>query len=242
MPRAARHPDAAFERHREARARRTFVELQRAGGGVEWLGLVCESGGQFIVWQALQCRVHGTQSVDRLCIQGPPGWVCCSRRPIHLMACARPVPHMSLLACSETQTAGRSGRPKSRQRSVSSSCTQRTPAALPAGMPGIGELMDGAVQQAPQAGRQFMLVMLVLRHRDLGTRKRAFDPTAALQILAMPLGIAAVCALPSGRMHRLRHVPKPLCRCTGARAEVRPAAEAVSVESESLCCTRKLLT
>jgi hypothetical protein len=27
-------------------------------------------------------------------------------------------------------------------------------------MPGIGELMDGAVQQAPQAGRQFMPVML----------------------------------------------------------------------------------
>lgn len=33
---------------------------------------------------------------------------------------------------------------------------QRTPAGLPSGMPGIGELMDGAVQQAPQSGRQSM--------------------------------------------------------------------------------------
>lgn len=31
---------------------------------------------------------------------------------------------------------------------------QRTPAGLPFGMPGIGELIEGAVQQAPQPGRQ----------------------------------------------------------------------------------------
>jgi len=30
----------------------------------------------------------------------------------------------------------------------------RTPAGLPSGMPGMGELMEGAVQQAPQPGRQ----------------------------------------------------------------------------------------
>ncbi|RTL01324.1 MAG: hypothetical protein EKK65_06870 [Lysobacterales bacterium] len=53
-------------------------------------------------------------------------------------------------------TAGRSGRPNSRQRCWSSSCTQRTPAGLPTGMPGIGLLIDGAMQQAPQPGRQFM--------------------------------------------------------------------------------------
>jgi hypothetical protein len=33
---------------------------------------------------------------------------------------------------------------------------QRTPAGLPPGMPGIGLLMEGAMQQAPQPGRQFM--------------------------------------------------------------------------------------
>jgi hypothetical protein len=30
---------------------------------------------------------------------------------------------------------------------------QATPAGFPCGMPGIGELMDGAVQQAPQFER-----------------------------------------------------------------------------------------
>ncbi|MAH00736.1 MAG: hypothetical protein CMK85_10625 [Pseudomonadales bacterium] len=52
------------------------------------------------------------------------------------------------------QTAGRSGEPKIAQRISDSSCTQGTPAGLPPGMPGIGEVMDGAVQQAPHSARQ----------------------------------------------------------------------------------------
>ncbi len=54
------------------------------------------------------------------------------------------------------QTAGRSGRPKIRQRPAASSWTQRTPAGLPCGMPGMGLEMEGAMQQAAQPGRQFM--------------------------------------------------------------------------------------
>jgi hypothetical protein len=54
------------------------------------------------------------------------------------------------------QTAGRSGRPKRRQRFSAVSCAQRAPAGLPWGMPGIAEEIDGAMQQAPQPGRQFM--------------------------------------------------------------------------------------
>lgn len=34
------------------------------------------------------------------------------------------------------------------------SCTQRTPAGFPSGMPGIGDEIEGAVQHAPHAGRQ----------------------------------------------------------------------------------------
>ena len=45
-----------------------------------------------------------------------------------------------------------------------------------------------------------------------------FDPMAAFQILAMPSGIAVVFALPSGRIHRFHHVPKPLRRGTSLRA------------------------
>jgi hypothetical protein len=41
-----------------------------------------------------------------------------------------------------------------RHRMASSSCTQGTPAGLPSGMPGIGLVIDGAMQHAPQPARQ----------------------------------------------------------------------------------------
>ena len=69
-------------------------------------------------------------------------------------AAARLIPHISMDGRSELQNAGRSGLPNSLQRNASSNCTQGTPAGLPCGMPGMGEVMDGAVQQAPQPGRQ----------------------------------------------------------------------------------------
>jgi len=72
------------------------------------------------------------------------------------IACEREAPHMSAAGCRLLHTAGRSGRPKILQPSRSSSWMQRTPAGLPLGMPGIGELIDGAMQQAPQPGRQEM--------------------------------------------------------------------------------------
>jgi len=76
------------------------------------------------------------------------------------IAWLRWLPHISAVGRSDKHTAGLSGWPNRRQRSASSSCTQRTPAGLPCGMPGMAELMEGAVQQAPQAGRQFMRWML----------------------------------------------------------------------------------
>lgn len=66
----------------------------------------------------------------------------------------RDAPHIGNCGCKPEQHAGRSGRPKIRHCSCSSSCTQRTPAGLPPGMPGIGLEIDGAMQQAPQPGRQ----------------------------------------------------------------------------------------
>lgn len=74
------------------------------------------------------------------------------------MACSRLSPHMPSWGWREEQTAGRSGRPKILQRSSSSSWTHRTPAGLliplMTGMPGMGELIEGAMQQAAQCGRQ----------------------------------------------------------------------------------------
>ena len=48
-----------------------------------------------------------------------------------------------------------------RQRSCASSCTQRTPAGLPRGRPGIGVVIDGAMQHAPQALRHSMVLLSV---------------------------------------------------------------------------------
>ncbi len=78
------------------------------------------------------------------------------------MACSALLPHMAGEGARLPQTAGRSGRPKMRQRFMSSSCTQRTPAGLPPGMPGIGLEMEGAMQQAAQPGRQSMGLLLIL--------------------------------------------------------------------------------
>lgn len=68
-------------------------------------------------------------------------------------ACARLLPHISAEGNSDEHTAGRDAWPKSLQRWWASSCGQGTPAGLtPAPVParpGIGELIDGAVQQAP---------------------------------------------------------------------------------------------
>lgn len=61
---------------------------------------------------------------------------------------------MSAAGFSPAQNAGRVGLPKIAQRRSGSSCTQGTPAGLPYGMPGMGEVIEGAVQQAPQSGRQ----------------------------------------------------------------------------------------
>ncbi len=62
-------------------------------------------------------------------------------------------PHMSSDGRRDAQTAGRSALPKIRQRSWLSSWTQGTPAGLPEGMPGMGLVMEGAMQQAPHPGR-----------------------------------------------------------------------------------------
>jgi hypothetical protein len=71
-------------------------------------------------------------------------------RVSQIIACSRLLPHISSDGASDAQTAGRSGWPNSAQRKVSSRCGQGWPAGLPR------LLMEGAVQQAPQPGLQFM--------------------------------------------------------------------------------------
>lgn len=110
-----------------------------------------------------------------------PGAVNCSNVPSHRIAISRPSPHISTEACNPPQQAGRSGLPKIAQRKSSISCTQGTPAGLPSGMPGIGLEMEGAVQHAPQLGRQFMAMgkgrkLRILPLRSIVERGVAFRP------------------------------------------------------------------
>lgn len=66
---------------------------------------------------------------------------------------------MTALGANDAQTAGRSGWPNSRQRHSASSWMHATPAGLPSGMPGIGLDIDGAMQQAAQPVRHFMVFL-----------------------------------------------------------------------------------
>ena len=66
------------------------------------------------------------------------------------------VPHIPSLGRKLTHTAGRSGRPKIAQLKSARNWMHATPAGLPFGIPGIGDEMDGAMQQAPQWERQFI--------------------------------------------------------------------------------------
>ena len=78
---------------------------------------------------------------------------CCK----NAIACSRLSPHMLCVGLRPLQTGGRSGMPKIRQALRSSNCTHRIPAGLPLGIPGIGEEMEGAMQHAPQPGRQLSM-------------------------------------------------------------------------------------
>ena len=79
-----------------------------------------------------------------------------SSSEIFTIAASKSTPHISTLACSPPQTRGRSGEDQIAQRWSVVNCTQRTPAGLPLGMPGMGELMEGAMQHAPQPARHFI--------------------------------------------------------------------------------------
>jgi len=94
------------------------------------------------------------------------------------MACSRESPHISADGLSELHTAGRSGWPKIAHALSAVSCTQRTPAGLlmpsTRGMPGMGDEMEGAMQQAPQPGRQFMRGLFgTVATADAGLRVQA---------------------------------------------------------------------
>lgn len=79
------------------------------------------------------------------------------------------VPHISEEGFNPAHTFGRSGEPKILQRWRSSSWMQGVLAGLPSGIPGIGLEIDGAVQHAPQSGRQSIIHSLFIAEMHLIT-------------------------------------------------------------------------
>lgn len=157
-----------------------------------------------------------------------PGCVSSSNRPRYRRACSVLWPHISADGISPPHTAGRSGCPKMRQRASSPSWMQRTPAGLPWGMPGMGELMEGAVQQAPQPGRQFMVFAIdcvAATACQMGGRVD-FDPV--LSLIGPPQGCRAGGWTPTApgppRRARGRGGPAaPGRRCRRMRCPPNPA-------------------
>ena len=94
-----------------------------------------------------------TMGLGRWVIQGCVSASSCAKK---IIAWLRWSPHIVGSGCRLAQTVGRPGWPKIRQRWSAPSCTQRTPAGLPCGIPGMALEIDGAVQHAPQPGRQSM--------------------------------------------------------------------------------------
>lgn len=91
-----------------------------------------------------------------------PGRVITSSSLNQRSAYSRELPHISNDGCRPEQHAGRSARPKMVQRNAVSRCTQGWPAGL------FSEVIDGAMQQAPQPGRQSRMgetSMPALSHR-----------------------------------------------------------------------------
>ena len=110
----------------------------------------------FIPETALRTALRAAVLGSAVGLQPDVGRVSASSCVSQASATAALLPHISCDGLSWPQTRGRAGSLKIRQRLSSSSCRQRTPAGLPLGMPGMGELMEGAMQHAPQSRRQII--------------------------------------------------------------------------------------
>lgn len=87
-------------------------------------------------------------------VRASVGAVTCSSQVNQARASSAESRHISGMGRRRLHTNGRVGRPNNWQRLSAVNCTQRTPAGLPSGMPGIGDEIERAIQQAPQPTRQ----------------------------------------------------------------------------------------
>jgi len=138
---AHRHPARDFIKCSQAAAAYVIAQHSRA---MTYAGRICGNTGVF--------GVIGWHGADYTCC----GRVICSSAASQCKACSRDSPHISGEGRSPAQNSGRPGWPNTLQPNLSSSCIHGMPAGLPLGIPGKGEVMEGAMQQAAQWRRQFM--------------------------------------------------------------------------------------
>ncbi|MBD5771685.1 hypothetical protein IF202_11540 [Marinomonas sp. SM2066] len=69
---------------------------------------------------------------------------------------------MYFSAMKSLHTFGRDGSLNMAQLKSLKSCMQCSPANFPLGIPGIGDVIEGAMQQAPQLDRHCMIFCLIL--------------------------------------------------------------------------------
>jgi hypothetical protein len=94
--------------------------------------------------------------------------VAASRPESISIASAVLAPQFSVLAANCRHKPGYEGEAQSAQRRVTKSrFEQAVPAGLPVGIPGKGVVIEGAIQQAPQFSRHFMLRTTFHRNRRL---------------------------------------------------------------------------
>lgn len=94
-------------------------------------------------------------------------YVICSSSVIKYNACSLVVPHTSIVAEKSLHTLGLDSSPNNLHKLFSSSWIQRSPAALPFGIPGMGELILGAIQQAPQPNLHAILSVITYLFKNL---------------------------------------------------------------------------
>ncbi len=138
---------------------------------------------------------------SRFAAHQPSGRVRYSNPARYSSASSRLPLHISSIGLRLAHTAGRSGWPKIAHRMSGSSCTQGMPAGLPCGIPGIGDEMLGAMQQAPQFGRHSMLTTCLplssWRTRNLcGRSEEAPSSTRQIPMKSQPAQIQKTSATP----------------------------------------------
>lgn len=96
-------------------------------------------------------------------------------------ACSRLSPHISSQGFRSRQNRGRRSSLNNPQPLVLVRCIHRIPAGLPFGMPGIGEEIDGAIQQAPQFFRQSIVLNQTAKRMNVDKFTRHYSITVSRQ-------------------------------------------------------------